>query len=195
MIINPRVLIEKNYIAAAQANDLEVVERVFNEEARKISSILLKFGSNSLSRADFCLNIALKELGIPCSPEQMITLIKRSNTPKRYKERSSYDYKLGRKISDKNSFYLESKSVNINYYWKYPQQENEAHPNFLFRESSRNVIRFEVQYKSPNLYPLVQGIRGDSKFFISIDGHSIEDVYQASVLEQVHNPSIPVDII
>ena len=29
MIINPRALIERNYIVAAQANDLEVVERVY----------------------------------------------------------------------------------------------------------------------------------------------------------------------
>lgn len=195
VIINPRVLIEKNYIVAAQANDLEVVERIFNEEARKISSILLKFGSNSLSRADFCLNIDLKELGIPCSPEQMITLIKRSNIPKRYKERSSYDYKLGRKISDKNSFYLESKSVNINYYWKYPQQENETHPNFLSRESSRNVIRFEVQYKYPKLYLLAKEGQKDSRFFRSHGEFSVEDIYQALISDEFHNPSIPVDVV
>ena len=29
MIINPRALIERNYIVAVQANDLEVVERVY----------------------------------------------------------------------------------------------------------------------------------------------------------------------
>lgn len=195
VIINPKALIERNYIVAAQENDLVAVERVFNEEARRISPVLLKFGSSSLNRADFCLNIDLVELGIPCSPKQMITLIKRSNIPRRYKERSSYNYKLGRKTTDKNSFYLASKSVNINYYWKYPQQENEAHPNFLFKESSRNVIRLEVQYKYPKLYPLAQGNIKNSKFFISSDGLSIEDIYQALISDEVHNPSIPVDIV
>lgn len=195
VIINPKALIEKNYIAAAQEDDLKLAERAFNDEARKISPILLKFGSCSLNRADFCLNIDLKELGIPCSPKQMIALIKQGNIPKHYKERSSYDKKLHRKASDKNSFYLESKSVNINYYWKYPQQEDEAHPNFLFRELSRNVIRLEVQYKYPKLYPLAKGIRTASKFFISPDSPSVEDIYQTFVYSDVSNPSIPVDVM
>ena len=194
VIINPKALIEGDYISAAQEDDLAMVERTFNDEAERISPILLKFGLCSLNRADFCLNIDLKELGIPCSPEQMITLIRQGNIPKCYKERSRYDKKLHRQVSDKNSFYLEGKSMNINYYWKYPQQEDEAHPNFLFRELSHDVIRLEVQYKYPKLYPLAKEVRKNSKFHVSLDDISIEALYQAFAYDEVHSPSIPIDV-
>lgn len=194
VIINPKALIDGNYIVAAQEDDLAMVERAFNGEAKRISPILRKFGLCSLNRADFCLNIDLKELGIPCSPEQMITLIKRGNIPKHYKERSRYDKKLHRQVSDKNSFYLEGKSMNINYYWKFPQQEDEAHPNFLFRELSHDVIRLEVQYKYPKLYPLVKQIRDNSKFHVLMDDLDIEALYQAIVSDEVYSPAIPIDV-
>ena len=193
VIINPKALIEGDYIAAAQGDDLAMLERIFNSEAKRISPILWKFGLCSLNRADFCLNIDLKELGIPCSPEMMITLIKQGNIPKGYKERRHYDAKLHRKTTCKSSFYLEGKSMNINYYWKYPQQANEVHPNFLFREASHDVIRLEVQYKYPKLYPLTREYKRESKFFVSMDDLSLEDVYQRLVSREPYNPSIPVD--
>lgn len=195
VIVNPKALIEGNYITAAQESDLDVVEKVFNDEANRISSILLKFGWCSLNRADFCLNIDLKELGIPCTPEMMIALIKQGNIPKHYKERCWYDEKLHRKVVDKYSFYLENKSMTINYYWKYPQQEDTSHPNFLFRESSRNVIRLEVQYKYPKLYPIAKERRQESKFFISSEELSIEELYQEITFHEAHRPSIPVDVM
>lgn len=195
VIINPMALTEGNYIVVSQKDSLDSVERIFNDEAKKISPLLSKFGLCSLNRADFCLNIDLKELGIPCSPEMMITLIKQGNIPKGYKERRYYDKKLHRKTTCKTSFYLEGKSMNINYYWKYPQQANEAHPNFLFRESSRDVIRLEVQYRYPKLYPLAREYRQESKFFISMDNLSIEDMYQRFASGEPYTPSIPVDVM
>ena len=157
--------------------------------------MLLKFGLCSLSRADFCLNIDLKELRIPCSPDKMIALIKQGNIPKGYKERSQYDEKLHRKVTSKNSFYLEGRSMNFNYYWKYPQQADEAHPNFLFRESSHDVIRLEVQYKYPKLYPLAREHKQESKFFVSTDGLSVEELYQKIIAGEMYRPSIPVDVM
>ena len=94
-----------------------------------------------------------------------------------------------RQVSEKNSFYLEGKSMNINYYWKYPQQEDEAHPNFLFRELSRDVIRLEVQYKYPKLYPLAKEIRNNSKYHVSLDNPSFETLYQAFASGEIHSPS------
>lgn len=195
VIINPMALTAGNYITAAQENGLEIVERIFNDEAGRISPILLKFGQCSLNRADFCLNIDLKELGIPCSPQMMIDLIKQGNIPKGYKELSRYDTKLHRKTTCKTSFYLEGKSTNINYYWKYPQQSDEAHPNFLFREVSHDVIRLEVQYKYPKLYPLAKEHKQESKFFVSTNDLSLEDIYQQLALSEPCTPSIPVDVM
>lgn len=193
-VINPKALIGEGYITAAQEDDLEKVEKIFNNEAAKISPLLLNLGQCSLNRADPCLNIDLKELGFPCTPEQMMSLIKQGNVPRHYKERKEdYDVKQHRKVTDQYSFYLENKSCVINYYWKYPKQ-NEKHPNFLFRESSRNVIRLEVQCKYLKLYALSKNISQESRFCMSGEDMSLEELYER-VVNDVKDPSIPMDVI
>lgn len=194
VIVNPKSLIKRDYIAAAKEADFELTEKLFNEEAAKISPLLKKLGFCSLSRVDPCLNIDLKELNFPCSPEQMMMLIKQGNIPKHYKEREvKYDKKQHRKIKDKNSFYLESKSSVINYYWKYPQQ-NEGHPNYSFRESSHDVIRMEVQCKYSKLYVLSKKIREKSRFYVSSDDLSWEEIFER-LLDDLRNPTNPADVI
>ena len=119
VVINPKTLIENNYIVAAEETDLKEVEEIYNREAENISKVLVKFGACSLNRVDPCLNIDLKELDFPCTPEQMMILIKRGNIPRHYKEREEcYDERQRRMITDKYTFYLESKSSVVNYYWK-----------------------------------------------------------------------------
>lgn len=194
VIINPKALIEGNYIVASQADDLKKVEELYNNEAARISPLLLKFGLCSLNRADPCLNVDLEELGLPCTPEQMMVLIKQGNIPKPYKEREKYNEKHHRKIADENSFYLENKSCVINYYWKYPKQQDENHPNFLFREDSRNVIRLEVQCKYLKLYPLSKKIRHKSKLHVSETDLSADQLYEMIVNDE-RNLSIPIDVV
>lgn len=194
VIVNPKSLIKKDYIAAAKEADFELTEKLFNEEAARISPLLKELGFCSLSRVDPCLNIDLKELNFPCSPEQMMMLIKQGNIPKHYKEREvKYDKKQHRKIKDKNGFYLESKSSVINYYWKYPQQ-NEGHPNYSFRESSHDVIRMEVQCKYSKLYMLSKNIREKSRFYVSSDDLSLEEMYER-LINGIFNPTNPADVI
>lgn len=194
VVINPRTLIERNYIVASKEEDLERVERIYNSEAAKISPLLSSFGSCSLNRADPCLNIDLAELEIPCTPEQMMLLIKQGNIPKHYRERDKeYDKKQRRWVKDKDSFYLESKSSTINCYWKYPKQ-SEKHPNFAFREISRNVIRFEVQCKYLKLYPLSQNYKHKSKFWVSDENLSIDQLYDR-IINEIHNPPVPIDVM
>lgn len=194
VVVNPKALIERNYIAASEEDDLDIVEKVYNSEAAQISPLLSAFGSCSLSRVDSCLNIDLKELSIPCTPEQMMGLIKQGNIPKHYKERDEeYDKRQHRWVKDKNSFYLESKSATINYYWKYPKQD-ERHPNYAFRELSRNVIRLEVQCKYLKLYPLSKNIRDKSRFCIADENISIDETYER-VITNIRNPSIPIDVM
>lgn len=192
-IINPKALAEDNYIHAAQESDLELTERLFDAEAAQISPLLSKFSFCSLNRADFCLNIDLRELNIPCSPEQMMTLVKRANIPKHYKERKAYSAKDHRKISDDNSFYLESRSTVINYYWKYPQQ-NVNHPNYSQKSSSENVIQFEVQCKYPKLYVISENAKNSYDFFKDIADLDVDEMY-GNLSSGNLNPSIPASII
>lgn len=194
VIVDSKVLIEGNYITASQESDFDLVEKLFNEEAAKISAIIKPFGRCSLSRVDPCLNIDLRELNFPCSPEQMMELIKQGNIPKWYTERiEEYDKKQHRKLADKNSFYLTSGSVNTNCYWKYPQQD-EKHPNFSFRESSYHVIRLEVQCKYSKLYSLSKGIKETSKYWVSTDDLPLDEIWDI-ILDDYHNPSNPADIV
>lgn len=193
-VINQEALIENNYIRAAKDDDLKEVEEIYNRETEKISKIFLKFGSCSLNRVDPCLNIDLKELGIPCTPEQMMKLIKRGNIPRYYEERKEcYDSKQRRMVSDKNSFYLESKSSVINFYWKYAKQ-GKKHPNYSKRESSRNVIRLEVECKYLKLYALVKNRNRESKYYESAEGLSPDEMYMRMHMG-VHNPVIPIDVV
>ena len=154
-IINPKVLIENNYIHAAQADDLTLVKKIFNKRKREISEHLPGFEYWYINRADYCLNIDTEELGLPCTAEQLMKLVKRANIPKHLKERKIYDDISHRQKSDPNSFYLQSKSVTINYYRKYSQQ-SEKHPNYANRGASFNVIRFEVQCMYPKLYAILK---------------------------------------
>lgn len=193
-VINQEALIENNYIRAAKDDDLKEVEEIYNRETEKISKIFLKFGSCSLNRVDPCLNIDLKELGIPCTPEQMMKLIKRGNIPRYYEERKEcYDSKQRRMVSAKNSFYLESKSSVINFYWKYAKQ-GKKHPNYSKRESSRNVIRLEVECKYLKLYALVKNRNLESKYYESDEGLSPDEMYMRMHMG-VHNPVIPIDVV
>lgn len=192
-IINPKALVEREYIVAANENNLTAVEEIYNSKASKISSLLSKYGESSVNRIDFCVNIDLRELGINCSPEQMIELIRQGNIPNHYKELTKYDKTSHRNKAYKNSFYLKSKSVNINYYCKHSQQ-HDRHPNYLLRELSRNVIRFEVQYKYPKLYPLAQDKREESKYTTRLKVFNCESSDEVD-LSEIVGPSIPVDVV
>lgn len=85
--LNPKILVGmSDYISAASEKYLEKVQKRFDEEAGKISSLLGNFSWYSLKRIDFCINFDLKELGIKCTPEQMMELIKRGKFPPYYSE-------------------------------------------------------------------------------------------------------------
>ena len=189
-VINPKALLENNYITAARESDLSRVEEIYNCEAQKISKILNNFGEAPVNRADYCINIDLKELGLPCTPEQMMHLIRQGNIPKNFQERLVYNKEQHRFTSEPDCLYLKNKQVHVNYYWKYAQLHDEDHPTFSSREEYRNVIRFEIQYKHNKLYRLLKDKKQDSKFYFP-ENH--ED-YFTMWYYGFRNPSIPVDI-
>ena len=151
--INPKTFLGiQDYITASDSRYLLEVEEKFNIEARKISSILGDFSNYRPKRIDFCINLDLKELGVPCTPEQMMYLIKKSDYSSNFKELQYYDKKSHRyKAPDKNSHYLKSGSVNINCYYKHPQLM-EQFPDCPNIEDAQHIIRFEVQCKYAKTY-------------------------------------------
>ncbi len=192
-IITPKVLIGNNYIAVANAADLDQVEYLFNKEAEKISPILNKFGFCSMNRADPGLTIDLKELNYPCSPEQLTILIKRGDIPKHFVERMKYNDKAHRKEADKYSHYLENDSVVINYYWKYPKI-NKHHPDFINKENFRNVIRFETECMYRKLYSISKNLKRNSRYCKSYDDIPVDELLEMAE-NNIRNPSIPIDVM
>ena len=189
-IITPKVLIDKDYINVARASDIETVEDLFNKEAARISPIIKSFGLCSMNRSDPGLTFDLKELKFTCSPEQLITLGKRGNIPKKFTERMEYDKKQKRKTSDPYSLYAGNGSVNINYYWKYPKIKPK-HPDYQNREEYRYVMRFEVQAKYRKLYSLSKKIKHNSRFYISTENLTDEEFWEM-IESDIRNPSIPL---
>ena len=116
-VINPKTLIgEKSYIVAAGAGMLEDVRRSFEQEAEKISPILRGFDNYSLNRIDYCINFDISELKLDCPaemtkelPKLIMKLIKCGDIPEHFLEEHDEMYQ----------FYLKSKAVVINCYWKY----------------------------------------------------------------------------
>ena len=157
--INPKILSgEKDYLAAATSINLKEAEALFNIEARKISPILGVYGQYLFNRQDYCINFDLQELGIQCTPEQMIYLIRQGDISRHYSERTEYNKASKRQVPDKNSFYLESKSATINCYHKQMQLQKEF-PNCPDLHGSRNIIRFEVQCKYLKVYNLSKDLK------------------------------------
>lgn len=193
VIINPKALISKDYITACDERDVEIIEKIYNERISKISPILGKFGMCAISRSDPCINIDLAEVGISCSCDQMMELIRRGNIPKRYKERKSYDKVQRREVPDKGQLYLVGKSTNINCYQKYHQQ-GEKHPNYAHRREAENVIRFEVQCHYPKLYAISREKKEQSKFNLYNQTATMEEEYDL-LAGGFKSPSIPADII
>ena len=158
-IINPKILTgEKSYIMAANAGYLERIEEIFNTEAKRISPVLREFGSYSLNRLDYCINIAASEvrtLPVECGkdlPKKIMQLIRYGDIPKKFS--MGYD--------DKYQFYLKSGTVVINCYWKYPELVRDFEECDDLEES-RDIIRFEVQYKYPKIIQSIEKIKKDRK--------------------------------
>lgn len=159
-VINPKVLVgEKSYIIAANAGYLRDVEEIFDYEARKISLKLAGFHQYSLNRIDYCVNFDISELKIDCPPDLMkrlpgmlMTLIKCGDIPDHFTE------EYGESENGEYEFYLKSKSIVINCYWKFVDLRR----NFIGckdLKKSYDIIRFEVQFK----YPKVCTISSDIK--------------------------------
>ena len=164
--INPKFLAGTNdYLTAATYREINLAIINFNNESKKISPLLHNFNDYKIDRIDYCINISLDEFIPRYNSDQILNLIKRSDIPPHYIERMEYDNTAHRMISKPESFYLISKSVNINYYSKYLQLLNKSKENVKRRlkpidpeilDASRDIYRFEVQCKYHKIYSLSQ---------------------------------------
>jgi hypothetical protein len=174
--INPKLFTgERDYLTAANTNHLPDVETRFNLEAAKISPILGRFADYEFNRIDYCINFALRELGIDCDPLLIMELLQRSNLPKHFYRKYVYgeDLPLNGKAAgiaslpagdpDRNKFILTSNSININCYYKYDQLR-ENFPDCPDIRASGDIIRFEIQCLYPKAYYMSKALKGRDGF-------------------------------
>lgn len=162
--INPKILAGIiDYLTASTYNDIDLATTNFNKISQEISQLLHSFSNYRITRIDYCVNISLDEVLPECDPIQIMNFIKRSDIPPHYEEWMKYDSTAHRMKSKPESFYLKSKSVNINCYSKYLQLLNKSQENVDKKyppidqktlDASRNIYRFEVQCKYHKIYSM-----------------------------------------
>lgn len=160
--INPKILGGvHDYITAATYDDMGAAIENFNLESEKISYVLRTFDCYRLDRIDYCLNFSVDELAPGCSPEQIMTLIRRGDIPRYSEEWQEYNSISHRKKSSSDSFYLVNKSLGINCYSKLAElkkrsEQREQNGLSVISQSvldtAKNIIRFEVQEKYRKTY-------------------------------------------
>ena len=173
--INPKILAgEIDYVRAANERHVSTAILRFNEEAKKLSKHLGSFDQYRPNRVDYCVNFDLLELEFPCSPEQMMELIKRSNVPAHYAELKEYDPVGHRMKSLPGCFYLKSNSVVFNGYGKHFHLSNH-YPDNPSLEDAQSVVRLEVQCKYMKLYAMLARAKRDGIPDYALTRHLLSD--------------------
>ncbi|MEX0053025.1 hypothetical protein AB2T85_20645, partial [Clostridium butyricum] len=116
--------------------DLEEVEHKFNEIVEKIHINLNTFMYWTLNRIDYAINIKTPYV------KEYIELFQRADIP--YRFNMQYDKTSKVKKQKKGSFYLCSKSTNINFYDKFQERLNNKDEDV---ENAKDILRLEVQCK------------------------------------------------
>ena len=182
--INPKVFAGiKDFVSAATLDDLKTIEERFNYESNRLSEIIGDFSKFNLNRGDYCVNFDLERLNHPCSVKQQMILFNRGDIPIHYERYKEYDKKVSHRfISPKESFYLKSKSVNLNTYGRYAHLFNND-PNNPCLEASKNIIRFEVQCKSRKLYPMKRLLKEKTDSSIELINEMFSDEYCRDIVD------------
>lgn len=154
--INPKVFSGIGcYVAVSTEEDLERINTAFQNECREIFEISHTLNDFDLRRIDYCINFDVKDSGL--EPDKVIQLIKRADKPARFDVWEKYHKKSGRKKPGEFSYYLINDSLHINCYYKYKQLENEF-SDYTEIESSRHIIRFEIQMLPQKVYQMKKSI-------------------------------------
>lgn len=142
--INPIRLIDKeNKLRLTNEKDIEEIEGSFNSIIKSISPYLDNFFNWKVERIDYTIDLKVKKVA------EYIKLFQRSNNPYNFKMQYSKTGKERKQLKD--SYYLISKSVTINFYDKEQQQRKQGYSEEEIA-AAKNTLRFEVQIHKPKVY-------------------------------------------
>lgn len=162
--INPKILAGiHDYITAATYDDMDAAINKFDTISQEISPLLDVFDCYDIKRIDYCINFSVNELAPRCTPEQIMTLIRRADIPPHYTEWDEYNHVAHRTKSSPDSFYLMASSVTVNCYDKHAKLQKQSQKNEergyppipqATLDAAKGIIRFEVQCKYHKMYGL-----------------------------------------
>jgi hypothetical protein len=133
--LNPTKLLGRDIIELTKEEDLAEVEKRFNKIiAEQIHMDLNTFMFWTLKRIDYAVNIPTPYV------KEYIKLFQRADKPHSFV--IPYNDKSKDRTYKKGSFYLQSKSVKINFYDKANERLNNTGEDV---ESAENILRLEVQ--------------------------------------------------
>lgn len=135
--MNPLKLIGRNKLEVLMENQLSELKERFAEEVQKIHTSLPRLEHWTINRIDYAVNINTPYV------EEYIKLFQRADKPRNFKE--LYCSKSKTRKQRHGSFYLISKSVNINFYNK----EHERLSQNFNKDGAKDLLRLEVQCKKP----------------------------------------------
>lgn len=161
--MNPKRLIKKDeYIEVTRFNDYQTVADAFKGTFKKVKDIFLKLESSwpvpftfdnitayKIGRIDYCVNIKVPDA------QKYMELIRRADKPKRFEIVQAYDPKSKRTKPFSDSYYLENKSVCINFYNKKSQLIQVLGEKADITKAE-GIIRFEIQCKKTKVNNLVK---------------------------------------
>ncbi|MCQ2969807.1 MAG: hypothetical protein MJ191_06840 [Clostridium sp.] len=137
IILNPVKLIRSNKLNVIKQEHIEIVKKIFSKEIKKIHTSLPRLEHWTINRIDYAVNINTPYV------EEYIKLFQRADKPRNFKE--LYCSKSKTRKQRHGSFYLISKSVNINFYNK----EHERLSQNFNKDGAKDLLRLEVQCKKP----------------------------------------------
>lgn len=144
--LNPIRLIEKHdNTRLTTENDIEEISIKFNEIIKGINPLLNDFYKWNTERIDYTVDLKVDNVST------YIKLFQRADKPYNFKEH--YVEGANERKQQEGSFYLESKSLNVNFYDKEYQQRKEGYSDADII-NAKDKLRFEVQVKKAKVYNL-----------------------------------------
>lgn len=142
--INPIRMIDKiNKLRLTVEKDIEQIAFEFDKIMQDISPYLVNFFRMKVDRIDYTIDLKVSNI------KQYILLFQRSDNPNNFMMQYSRTDKKRKQMKD--SYYLKSKSITINFYDKEQQQIKQGYTDQEILDA-KNVLRFEVQCEKLKIY-------------------------------------------
>lgn len=172
--LNPLKLMGRNKLEVLKKEHIEEAKKTFSEEVQKIHRILPRLEHWTVNRIDYAININTPYV------EEYIELFQRGDKPRNFKELHYSKSKIRKQRE--GSFYLISKSVNINFYNK----EHERLSQNLNKDGAKDLLRLEVQCKKPKINTLKAKYGFESRYL----EHYLNQEVSYQQLEYYYNTTI-----